>query len=75
MRLEIVVPDNTSPSIKRKLSSLVKRLNSEPHLVDKIELEEPLVLTEQQKAELNTAIAQCETGLGVSAEKVFRELK
>jgi hypothetical protein len=40
MRLEIIVPDNTSPEVKRKLTRLSERLSDHPELVEDLVSEE-----------------------------------
>ena len=36
MRLEIIIPDNTRPDLKRKLTGLTQRLSANPELVDEL---------------------------------------
>ena len=81
MRLEIIIPDSTSPDLKARLTSLTERLSRRPELVEEIhfkgEAEDAAIqklFTPERLAKIDAAQAGIRGGKGRTLEQLDERL-
>lgn len=75
MRLEIVVPDSTTPDVVARLITLTKSLSADPDLVNSFVLESPLSLNSEQLAVVRQSQSEMKAGLGMTPDQVRASLE
>jgi len=82
MRLEIVVPDSTSPEVMARLTSLAEQLSANPELVEEIHFDGDAedaaiqaMFTPELLAEIEAADAEIDAGNFVTADQLDEHFK
>jgi hypothetical protein len=80
MRLDLTIPDSTSPSLKAHIVALLDRIHDEPEFAEDIVLDDydnhaGVELTPEQIAIIARAEADIDAGNGLTMEQVRAELE
>jgi hypothetical protein len=77
MRLEIIIPDDTRPAVKSKLTRLTKQLSANPELIEEIRFNGDSenaaiqrLLTPERLAKIDAARADVRAGNGRTLEQL-----